>query len=226
MHVAQLFLARRIALERARQHRRVDHARTHTVDADAVAAIFRSGGLGQADHRVLAGGIDRLRRRAHQARHRCRIDDRPAALLEHLADLVLHAQPRALDVDVDDAVEQRFLGVGQRQVLFLDAGVVKGAVEAAEIRHRLVDQRFNFGRARDVGLHEQRLATGFDDHRRRRMAAVDRGIGHHHAGAGAAEGKRGRAANPARRPRHQHDLALERGISLLLVPDHHHALHY
>src|SRR5579885_2977539 len=79
------------------RHRRVHDPGTHAVDPDSRPGILQRRRAGQSDHAVLGRRVSRHPVRSHQSRRRRGVDDRAAfALPQHLQDLVLHAQPRAL----------------------------------------------------------------------------------------------------------------------------------
>src|SRR5690606_40852176 len=111
-------------------------------------------------HRVLGGRIYAHLRRRAQSRHRRRIDDHPATLGEHHRQLVLHAQPDALDVDAHDGVELRLAAFGQPPLLDLDAGIVEGVIEPPVTAKNPLDHAANLLVTGHVAADEQRLATG------------------------------------------------------------------
>ena len=93
--------------------------------------------LGQPDHRMLAGAVDRDMRRADQARDRGGVDDAALVLLQHHRQHMLHAEEHADHVDVEHAAKPFQRIFRDRLDLALDAGVVVEHVDGAE----LVDAR-------------------------------------------------------------------------------------
>ncbi len=91
--------------------------------------------------------------------HRRQVDDAAAALGQHHAHLVLHAKQRAQHVGVEGgrvAVGRRF---GHRAGQAFGASVVDRCIQAAEARHRLVDQLAHIVFAPHIGLHEFGFGT-------------------------------------------------------------------
>src|SRR5437667_8841924 len=82
-----------LRIEHVCDHRRVDGPRAHGVDADASGGIFEGRALGEADHAVLARVIRGTAWQAQETAERGAVHDRAAALLAHLAELVLHGCP-------------------------------------------------------------------------------------------------------------------------------------
>src|SRR5450432_2752765 len=77
-------------------HRRLDHCRAYYVYADAASGIFERGGLCETNHAVLARAIRRCASQTYKPRYGRHVHDSSAtALLEHLPDFVLEAQPNA-----------------------------------------------------------------------------------------------------------------------------------
>jgi len=76
---------------------------------------------------------------ADEAGDRGRVDDRAAALAEHLGNLGLHAQPDAFQVDPQHLIPDLF-GVGMegrpRRGGPFDAGIVVGAIQAVIFRDK------------------------------------------------------------------------------------------
>ncbi len=112
---------------------------------------------------MLTRDIRRGRRCAHQARDRRHVHDRAAALLLHLLQLVLHAQPNASQVDGDHLVEIRLRHLRDRLPVALDAGVVECSIDAAVLRDRPLYQCLDIGGLRDVCLDEHSLAARLAD---------------------------------------------------------------
>ena len=87
------------------------------------------------------------------------VDDRAAAALrEELAELVLHAEEHAGEVDVDRALPLGERVVDERLGVGRDAGVVHRAVEAAEAVDRGLHHRRDRAVVGDVGRDRDRVA--------------------------------------------------------------------
>ncbi len=143
----------------------------------------------------------------------------PAALLQHLADLVLHAQEDRSQVDGDDPVERLLFDVGQRHPLELDGCAVDGAVQAAERLDRAADEVLDGARVGDVGGEELGLAAGIVDHlARSRCRPPRRGRRPSTLAPAAANAEGGRPAHAAGRAGHQRHLAGEASWSLIATP--------
>src|ERR1700722_1341677 len=107
---------------------------------------------------MLAGNVDFIARYADHSEHRSSIHNDAAARLEHGWDLVLHAQPYALRIDVHDAIEGLLVLLEKRTRHLLNPGVVEGDVEPAELLQRPFDEFLDLDRLRDVGHHEESFA--------------------------------------------------------------------
>src|ERR1043166_6392255 len=80
-------------------------AGTDGVDVDVVRSQLLRRRLGQADHRPLARGVDRVRRAGKSlSGDRGDVDDAPAAARDHLARDALQAEDHALSVDAENAI--------------------------------------------------------------------------------------------------------------------------
>ena len=154
-----------IGEHRAVVHGGANHPRTNRVDPDVFTAVFQRGRLGQADDGMFAAAVGRHFGRADQPGYGRSVDDGAAALLHHLRQLVLHAQPDALDVDIHDAVKHRFRTVGQAHVLFFNACVVESAVEAAKSIYRRGHHRLNIKGFADIRLDKNCGAARRLNHR-------------------------------------------------------------
>ena len=108
---------------------------------------------------MFAGGVDAHFGCSAQCGHRGGIDDGTATVLEHQRQLVAHALPHALDVDVHDAVKHGFIAISQLAQLNLDTGVVKGAVQATKFRINAFNQAFHLSRIRHITGNEYRIAA-------------------------------------------------------------------
>src|SRR5947209_9738058 len=110
-------------------HWRLDRAWANRVDADATSGVFEGGRLGQAEHAVLGRGIGRQSWVADDAADRRAIDDRAAALLKHLAQLVLYAAPHAAQVDRHHAIPLVAADVSRVDTALHDACVVERRIQ-------------------------------------------------------------------------------------------------
>src|SRR5208282_3806303 len=127
---------------------------------DAGLGVFERRAFGQSHDRVLARDVDGQAAKAHQSGGRGGIHDRTAPLFAHLANLVLHAEPYALDVDGHHAIEVALGGLVRVDDVALDAGVVVGAVQAPVSLDDPRDQRLHLGVVANVRHREFRLAPG------------------------------------------------------------------
>ena len=153
---------------------------------------------------------------APQARHRGGVDDRAAAAVDHARHDVLHAQPHALEVDRDHAVEQLLRVLRERMHRALDARVVEEHVDAAEVLRRALDVALDLVGVPHVGLEGQYLGAGLA-HRGRRHDESDRvEVDEHDARALAGESQRGRASDSTRAAGDQCRLALESPVHRVL----------
>src|ERR1700691_3467258 len=110
-------------------HRCFDHRRANCVHPNLALRIFQRSGLRQPDYAMLARAISSCTNCAHQACNGCHIYNRsPAALLEHLPDFVLQAEPDALEIDVDGAIEIFFRLPNDGSPDALDSGVIKSDI--------------------------------------------------------------------------------------------------
>ncbi len=151
-------------------HRGVDPGGTDGIHAYAAAGIDR----------MLARAVIARERYPHQAGDRRRIDDRTAALLEHLLNFLLETEAHAEYVDGHELGEILLGGVRRADAEgSADAGVVMRAIEPPvccdDCRHR----RFHVGGFADVDATKYRLAAGILDEFDRQFAAafVDVGDG-------------------------------------------------
>src|SRR3954469_8342844 len=194
----------------ARHQRRHDRPRADGVHADPLVGVLDGRVLRQPADPVLARGVRAQEPDGAQAGVRGRVDDGPAARLEHVADLVLHAEERPAQVDGDHAVELVVGGL-VKALVDADAGVVVGVVEAAVALDRLGDDALAVLAPRDVARDERRVAALVPD-RLRRLLAVRAGaleVGDDHGGALLGEPDRARPANAARRARDEARPALQ-----------------
>jgi hypothetical protein len=132
----------------------------------------------------------------------CRVHDRTAAGLEHLADLVLHAEEHAQQIEREDVVERVVRHLRERQRGRQDAGVVEGAVQATEARDGRVHQCRDVGGLAHVGALVECLAAGLDDLAHGILGA--RASTSPIATLRAREGQRGRPADSGGSPGDEH----------------------
>ncbi|MNM51504.1 hypothetical protein D3C81_625650 [compost metagenome] len=147
---------------------------------------------------MLGGAVDAHLRRRTQAGHRRRVDNGAATLGQQQRQLVLHAQPDALDVHAHDGIELRFTALGQSPLLDLDTGVVVGIIEPPVGGDDLLVQLAHIGLAGHVAGDEQRLAAGVTNQPDGGLAADRIEIGHHHLQALTGKGQRRRPADTGR----------------------------
>src|SRR6516165_6735836 len=101
--------------------------------------------------------------RTEQARGGSGIYYRAATLLEHLLDLVFHAEPDTFQIYRQGAVPVLLGVVGDVHHGPRDSGVVMRTIEATPSFYRGRYQRFDFGGPRYVGLEELRFGSGSPD---------------------------------------------------------------
>jgi RHS repeat-associated protein len=145
-------------------HKRLDHRWAHDVYPDASSGIFERSGLRQPDHAVLARAIRSCPRQTYQARGGRHVyDSSTTALLEHLPNFVLEAEPNAFEIDVDRTIPVFFGLLVDGCPSALDPGIIEGDIQAAKPLDRFLYEHFNFRGFRHVGLHERALAaSGMD----------------------------------------------------------------
>ena len=107
----------------------------------------------QADHAGFRCTVTGEANIAQQARGGPGIDDGAAARLQERGNGVLHAQPHALQVDGDLAIELLFLEIEDIRPGDADAGIVEQDVEAAALLDGLLHQGRHIRRAAHVGAH-------------------------------------------------------------------------
>src|SRR3954451_11422225 len=192
-----------LALGRLVRHeRRHDRPGADGVHPDPLVGVLDGRVLRQAADPVLARGVRAQEPDGAQAGVRGRVDDGATARLEHVADLVLHAEERAAQVDGDHAVELVVGGLVEALV-DADAGVVVGVVEAAVALDRRGDDALAVLGTGDVARDELRVAALVADRLHRLLAAGTRAleIGDDHGGGLLGDPDRARPADPARRAR-------------------------
>src|SRR3954447_2572802 len=170
-----------------RDHRRLDGAGADGVDADPARRVLQRGALGEAEDAVLGGMVGGAAGVADEAAERRTVDDRAAALLAHLAQLVLHARPHAAQVDRGDAVEAAGRLVGGVAEREHDARVVVGHVEPAELSDGPVHQRGDLRLVGDVAGDAERAVAGGGQLVGRGAQCVLVDVGEHDGRAGRGE---------------------------------------
>ena len=130
---------------------------------------------------------------------------------QHLRYLGLHGEPYALEVDADYPVEILFFVVGGAATLAPagDAGVVEGAVQAAEGFQGAVYHQLSAGRVGNVGVNQHGLTAGLHNHLHRFFAALHVQVGHHDPGALAGVGQRRCPSDAGASARNQCRLAVK-----------------
>jgi hypothetical protein len=124
-----------------------------------------------------------------------------SALLLHLQEFLLHAEPNTGQVDGDYLVERFFRPLrrhlaGRPDIGTRDTGVVESAVQPAVGGHHFADHGGDLDASRDVRLHEHRLPASCLDKADRLLRDRFHDVAHRHAGALAGHGKSGRAPDP------------------------------
>jgi hypothetical protein len=108
---------------------------TRIFGAYSMAAVLLMPTMG-----VFARSVARRRPETGEPRKRRRVDDRTGTLPEHLLNFGSHAQPRALQIDLNDPVEG-FLRPFRREfpdstgLGAVEAGIVERAIDASERFH-------------------------------------------------------------------------------------------
>ena len=148
--------------------------------------------VGEPDEAHLRGAVVRLAEVAEDAGRRRRVDDAAVALLAHLDERRPGDVERALQVDVDDRVDEVGRLVVERLVA-QDAGVVDDDVDALEgVERGLHDRRAALDRGDRVVVGDGLAAGGLD--------LVDDLLRRAGVGAGAVDRRRrGRSPRRARR---------------------------
>jgi hypothetical protein len=158
--------------------------------------VLEGGALGQAEHAVFGGVEGGAAGEPDEAAERGAVDDRAAALLAHLSQLVLDARPDAAEVDRIDVLEvvgRLVCGVTRRDH---DPGVVEGHVQPAEARHRAVDQSGDLVFVGDVADDGERPVVGGRQPVGGGAQRVLFDVGEYYGSAVCAEGAGGREPHP------------------------------
>ncbi|MNQ75606.1 hypothetical protein D3C85_904080 [compost metagenome] len=156
---------------------------------------------------MLGSRVDTHFRRSPKTGHRSGIDDGPAPLGKHQRQLVLHAQPDALDVDAHDCIELIEGALRQPALFDLDPGIVEGIIEAAISVHCLGHQVLHVTFQGHVAAHEHRLTTGRTDQLDGAFTARHIEVRDDYFQSLGGKCLGGRTANTGRRTCHQRYLA-------------------
>ena len=112
---------------------------THGIHTDALVGILEGSRLGEPEDRMLSRHVGGFAREADESGNGRGIDDRAPALLEHLANLVLHAQEHRCLSHAHDPLED-ILGIVMDEGTSAQiANVVVREVEPPELLNRRVD---------------------------------------------------------------------------------------
>ena len=118
--------------DHALQQAGVDRAGRNGIDSNIRSSQLQGSGLGQANHSMFASGIDRDVGDARYSRAGCGVHDSPAAMRQHMRNLVLQAQPDALEIDAHDPIEIGLLQLMNRSEATFDAGIVDRGMNATQ----------------------------------------------------------------------------------------------
>ena len=176
-----------------------------------VARVLLRRVLGEPEHRVLRRGVVRLAGRGHHSGARRHVHDRATvALREHLAQLVLHAEEHAGEVDVDHALPLGAGVVDERLRLDADPGHVARAVEPAEALDRERDHRARPTASSVTSARNDRdPVVGVDQRARSRRAPGSSTSAITTDAPRVGEHLRGRAADPVAAAGHERDATVE-----------------
>jgi hypothetical protein len=187
----------------------VSIVRADGVDLDAAWRVLQRGAFGEAEDAVLGGVVGGAAGQANEAPERGAVHDRPAALIAHLAQLVLHAVPDAAEVDRRDTLEALGRLVGRVGGRDHDAGVVECHVEPPELGDGALHEGGDLALVGDVAGDTEGLAS-------RGGQLVGRGaerafvyVGEHDRRAGGREGPGGVEPHATAGPGDERDLATE-----------------
>src|SRR6266851_5450153 len=149
--------------DEARQHRRVGRDGIDRDDPNSKRRQLDRQGLGHRDYRAFGRGIHGQAWPGADPGRAGRVQDHPATLGLHLRDRRPTAEEHALDVDVEDAVEQLISRVFEGGKRLRQTGVVVEHVEAAELVHGRLDHLLYLGTLSYVNLHGFGLAARAED---------------------------------------------------------------
>ncbi len=158
-------------------------------------AKFDGSRFRQTDDCVFAGDVDLDAWKRGHTKPRGRIYNGPASRLEHRRDLMPHAQPHALHVDVHDLVIGLHLLFEERRQQLLDTRVVESEVEPAELLQRAPDEIFDLRFLRHIGRHEHGFAALRADEPNGFLAFRSSAAGNNHLGPFPGVGDGGGAAD-------------------------------
>src|SRR5262249_7859642 len=94
-------------------------------------------------------------------------------MLEHLGDLVLHAEPDTLEVDGNGVIPVFLGAVSRWSIRPRNTGVVMRIIQSAVGLHDLLNQRFNLGCCRSVVLHKISISRGLFEYPHDLLTASD-----------------------------------------------------
>src|SRR5882724_7013371 len=196
--------------EEAFAHWRLDDGRTDSIDTNAFGCRFKSGAFREADDAVLCGAVGGGSSRSDETRDGRHVDDGSArALLQHLLNFVLQAEPDTLEVDGEGAVKVFLRLFSNRNAVAFNAGVVEANVEAAEFLDGLLDKSLDVGGFRNVGWNEDALAARAANEVDGLLAFGLAAAGDDDSGSFFREKHRGVAANAGGAPSDDGDLVLK-----------------
>src|SRR5260370_38361470 len=133
------------------EHRGEDEPWVDRVDADFVGGVLDRGGIGEEANGALGAVIGGGAGRADETVDGRDVDDGAGAALSQRGDGILHPEPYALLVDVDDGIP--FLFAGFLDALDIrDAGVVDENVETTEFALATLDCGAPVGGSGDLGM--------------------------------------------------------------------------
>src|SRR5262245_50782887 len=158
-------------------HRRANDARAYRIHENPGFGVVQRRRARQLYDTTLGCTVGRRSLQANQPCCRCRVDDGTATLLEHLGDLVLHAEPDTLEVDSDRVIPVCLGAVSRWSVRPRNTGVVMRVIQSAVGLDDLLNQRFNLGRLRDIGPHKKSISTGLFDYPYGLLTALDKDVG-------------------------------------------------
>ena len=174
----------------ARGHRRVDDAGADDVDANSARRPVERQRLAEHQHAALRRAVGGSARVSDDRVDRADHDDGPAATRrDQVARDGASAQPRALQVDVDDAIEVGLVEVLSRPVL-LDARARGDAVHRSKMLHGLLDHLVAGAGVADVDANRDRAGKTLRGFFRRVLGDVS---AHDVVSAGSERPGRGRA---------------------------------
>src|SRR5947207_9943345 len=146
--------------ESALGHRCFDDCGADGVDANPFSCVFQRGGPGETDDAMFTGNINSSTSSTHQTRDGRHIHDGAGgSLLQHLLNFEFQAQPRSLQIDIDDLVPIFFSLFNDGFPIAFDACVVESDVETSEFFDGFLDQRLNIGGFCSVRFDEETIAA-------------------------------------------------------------------